>query len=1032
MIRAFLALALAVAPPLSAQLLVTEINSNGTPGDFWELTNFGTSAVSLAGYKWNDSLNVPTALETFTLPAGASIAAGESIIFSSTISATDFRTAWNLASSVQVFTGGPGLGQNDRISLYNASNVQVLTFSYAASGFTRSNGLAALGGHAGLSAGGSNAAQSLIFDPNFGSVSPRYTFATGGNFSSSTAAAPNTGIGSPGLIGIAGSNSTPTFALPTTTYWTAGTALTNSGFRVIATDPDAGQSLTLTVLSKPAWLTLSSDGAGRLRLTGTTPTTAGEFTFTVRAADNFATPAASEQTFTLITVPSTAPILLNEYNGVSSTNFLRGGSATADADGVSPGPTDSHFGRVLGNGGEWVEFVVVGNGSANSLTDMRGWRIEIDSANASSTLVLSQHPYWSNVRSGTILTFTLEDTVGGGLDTHIHRTSALHTLGGGFVWTNIHAADPVFISQSASTIPGTLGIGSDDTVFSIHNASGTRISGPAGESVAAFDSDGNFTLDSIYGVSSTEILRAQANPTINFNPISGAQNDASTFSTFGSRNRWGSGGISQQSFAAFATTNAPPQFTSSPPTRQITTSFSYNITTSDPNGHAVTVSAGTLPSFLTFTPGSSGTATLATNRALTLADAGEYTIQLTANDGQSVANTTPQAFVLNVFNTPSPIILNEFNAVAPNEFLNGGNLANDIDGAPAATDSHFGRVQGNGGRWFELVVTGNGSASTLDLRGWSVEIGTSNQGEFLKSNTIVFSNSSTWESVPAGTLLTFTERNSANGGLDTGVLLRNRLSTVGDAWTNVWIGDATLLVQTSPAVNGYTINGGIVENLRISQSNTQFILKNPAGQRVFGPAGEGIGPGSGVSDTEILELEAHPLPTVSPLTVSGVSVYDDASSGSTFGLPNSWQPDIGAPLTQDFSPYQVAPTPYESWAASFSLSGNDALTDADPDLDGRDNFTEYAFGGNPGVIDAPPAATLVRQGSTGTWTFALRDDPAIDLTLQRSTTLAAWSAFTPTVQTAPHPSLASYLLVTVSFTPAPVDGREFLRALATP
>ena len=50
---------------------------------------------------------------------------------------------------------------------------------------------------------------------------------------------------------------------------------------------------------------------------------------------------------------------------------------------------------------------------------------------------------------------------------------------------------------------------------------------------------------------------------------------------------------------------------------------------------------------------------------------------------------------------PSPLILNEYNAVTPTKLLK--NLG---------TDSFWGRIPGNGGDWFELVVTGD----HLDVR----------------------------------------------------------------------------------------------------------------------------------------------------------------------------------------------------------------------------------------------------------------------------------------------------------------------------
>ncbi|MFM9026039.1 MAG: lamin tail domain-containing protein, partial [Planctomycetaceae bacterium] len=44
----------AFAPRASGSLLITEINSNGTGGDFFEVYNSGASAVDLSGWRWSD------------------------------------------------------------------------------------------------------------------------------------------------------------------------------------------------------------------------------------------------------------------------------------------------------------------------------------------------------------------------------------------------------------------------------------------------------------------------------------------------------------------------------------------------------------------------------------------------------------------------------------------------------------------------------------------------------------------------------------------------------------------------------------------------------------------------------------------------------------------------------------------------------------------------------------------------------------------------------------------------------------------
>lgn len=56
----------------------------------------------------------------------------------------------------------------------------------------------------------------------------------------------------------------------------------------------------------------------------------------------------------------------------------------------------------------------------------------------------------------------------------------------------------------------------------------------------------------------------------------------------------------------------------------------------------------------------------------------------------------------------------------------------------------------------------------------------------------------------------------------------------------------------------------------------------------------------------------------------------------------------------------VAPTPYESWATSFGLSGTNAYNEADPDGDGYANLLEYSQGSNPtsGLSNVKLWATL--------------------------------------------------------------------------
>ncbi len=106
-----------VAPPLQAQLAITEVMSSASTNrgpefeqaDFWELTNFGTNSLDLTDYRFNDSAGIESA--EATMFQGLSIRPGESIVFAKTTTglctnAAQFRAWWgetNLPSGLQIY-----------------------------------------------------------------------------------------------------------------------------------------------------------------------------------------------------------------------------------------------------------------------------------------------------------------------------------------------------------------------------------------------------------------------------------------------------------------------------------------------------------------------------------------------------------------------------------------------------------------------------------------------------------------------------------------------------------------------------------------------------------------------------------------------------------------------------------------------------------------------------------------------------------------------------------------------------------------
>jgi len=200
------------------------------------------------------------------------------------------------------------------------------------------------------------------------------------------------------------------------------------------------------------------------------------------------------------------------------------------------------------------------------------------------------------------------------------------------------------------------------------------------------------------------------------------------------------------------------------------------------------------------------------------------------------------------------LILNEYNAVDADVFLNGGNEFADDDGG-RASDSYFGRILGNGGDWFELVVI----TDHLDMRNWMLDI--YNNGVF--DETLDLTNHSIWADLRSGTIITVSED------------IPSRISynpAVGDWWINV---------QAHNDASGQYIEAS---SFPVGSDNWQLRVRTSIGAVVFGPAGEGVSPASGVGGTEVFKLEADPDSSITPNSID----YDDAKDLSTFGSPNRW------------------------------------------------------------------------------------------------------------------------------------------------
>ena len=235
------------------------------------------------------------------------------------------------------------------------------------------------------------------------------------------------------------------------------------------------------------------------------------------------------QDFTALRAPviaecaSCTPIFLNEYNAVISTGYLNGGTATVDANGGAS--VDTHFGRVLGNGGNWMELVVV-----TDKLDLRGWTLswrQVVVGGTSGTITFGDASGLAAIPSGTIVTIIERNAAAGGMNTDLSVNIA-----GGDRWMNIYSGDTNVIAATTSTKPaagfGSFSTSNDEWELTIKDASGTVVAGPYGEgSVGYF----------LGSVGTDDVCRLEENPSTHISQVSDFD-DTARFSTFGAPNQW--------------------------------------------------------------------------------------------------------------------------------------------------------------------------------------------------------------------------------------------------------------------------------------------------------------------------------------------------------------------------------------------------------------------------------------------------------------------------------------------------------------
>lgn len=149
LLAAVITLLSAGASVAQAQVRITEVTPWGssTSGpaipyatDWFELTNFGSTAINITGWTMDDSSNGSAKV---ALTGITSIAAGESVIFTETAAKASFLSTWfgaNVPAGLQIgnYTGaGVGLSQSgDAVNVFNGAGVLQANVTFGASDST--------------------------------------------------------------------------------------------------------------------------------------------------------------------------------------------------------------------------------------------------------------------------------------------------------------------------------------------------------------------------------------------------------------------------------------------------------------------------------------------------------------------------------------------------------------------------------------------------------------------------------------------------------------------------------------------------------------------------------------------------------------------------------------------------------------------------------------------------------------------------------------------------------------------------------
>ena len=400
------------------------------------------------------------------------------------------------------------------------------------------------------------------------------TFQDNGNGTATLTGTPNNSVSNPNItltvqdaggltatqIFTIGINHAPTFTSTAVTKDNAGSAYT---YNITTADPDLGDTRTINASTLPSWLTFKDNGNGTATLTGTPNTTVSNPNITLTVQDAGGLTATQIFTIGINHAPTFTSTAVTKDNAGSAYTY---NITTADPD--------------------------VGDTRTISASTLPNWLIFQDNGNGTATLTGTPN---NNVNNPNI-TLTVQDA--GGL-----TSTQIFTIG-------INHA-PTFTSTAIAK----------DNVSSLYTYNITTTDPDTGDTRTISASTLPSWLTFQDNANGTATLTGTPNNSVSNPNITLMVQDA--------------GGLTSTQIFTIGINHAPT-FTSTAVTKDNAGSiYTYNITTTNPDiGDTRTISASTLPNWLIFQDNGNGTATLTgtpnnsvnnPNITLTVQDAGGLT-----------------------------------------------------------------------------------------------------------------------------------------------------------------------------------------------------------------------------------------------------------------------------------------------------------------------------------------------------------------------------------------------------------------------